>query len=366
MDSQALQNPPFWEGLRLQAHYFMSRVQLICLSNYEGGMEKHVADLAAGLARRGHVVGIICGKGFSQHIIPEAEIFEVDAQKSRINPGLLLTVFKTIRNFQPDVIHCHGGKAALIIGLIPVNKDTTKVCTIHGLKSVNSAYNPFDLRIGVSKAITASVLTGGRKCITVYNGLDRTYSPADESDFNIRECKLPPQFTWVAVGRLVKVKGFDLAIKALAQTNHNLIIAGAGPEREELENLTANYHLKDRVKFLGHRSDIAKIYGEVDGTLITSVREGFSYVFLESMIAGTPVIATDVPVANEILPERYICRNRSPETLAMVMKSFAKASVSEKAQCDEMLFCQQELTLEKMISKTEEAYLKAKEKLTNS
>lgn len=344
----------------------MSRVQLICLSNYEGGMEKHVANLAAGLARRGHVVGIICGKGFSQLDIPNVEIFEVDAHKSRINPALLLTVFKTIRNFQPDIIHCHGGKAARTIGLIPVDKDATEVCTIHGLKRVNSAYDPFDLRIGVSKAITASLITAGRKCITVYNGLDRTCSPANESDLSIREFNLPPQFTWVAVGRLVKVKGFDLAIKALAHTNHNLVIAGAGPEREELENLTANYHLKDRVKFLGHRSDIAKIYGEVDGTLITSVREGFSYVFLESMMAGTPVIATDVPVANEILPEKYICHNRSPETLSMVMESFAKTSVSEKAQSDEMLFCQQELSLEKMISKTEEAYLKAKGMLTNS
>jgi glycosyltransferase involved in cell wall biosynthesis len=341
----------------------MLRVQLVCLSNFEGGMEKHIADLATGLVKRGHIVSIICGKGFMHLIRQGVEIFEVPVSKARFDPFLLFQIWRVIHSFQPEILHCHGGKASRIGGILPVPKNTVKVCTVHGLKRVSSSYGHFNLRIGVSKAITNSFLLNDYDCVTIYNGLETNVNVKFEDGKYRREGNLTPQFTWVAVGRLVPVKGFDLAIKALALTKHNLIIVGEGPERRKLENLVVQYHLEHRVKFLGYRSDVTKIYAEADGTLITSEREGFSYVFLESMLAGTPVVATDVPVANEILSNQYICNERSAETLAEVMRAFAESSASNEIQADEMLFCQRELSLDAMVLKTDEAYRKTIEQL---
>jgi len=343
----------------------MLRIQLVCLSNFEGGMEKHVADLAAGLVKLGRVVSIICGKGFLPLMSQDIEIFEVPVSKARFDPLLSFQIWRIIHSFQPDILHCHGGKASRIGGILPVPKQTLKVCTVHGLKRVSSSYRHFNLRIGVSQAITNSLLLEGYNCTTIYNGLDTNVNVTYEGKTYRYKDNFPQQFTWIAVGRLVPVKGFDLAIKALALTNHNLIIVGEGSERTKLENLVTQYHLEHRVWLLGHRNDVTKLYGEVDGTLITSEREGFSYVFLESMLAGKPVVATDVPVANEILAGQYICKDRSAETVAKVMKALAKSSVSSKIQEDEMLFCQQELSLDTMVLKTAEAYQKTIEQFAN-
>ena len=64
------------------------------------------------------------------------------------------------------------------------------------------------------------------------------------------------QFIIFTAGKLIKIKSFDLAIKAFKIfsdkfSNLQFIIAGDGPEKENLENLANSLNIKEKVVFDG-------------------------------------------------------------------------------------------------------------------
>jgi glycogen synthase len=106
-------------------------------------------------------------------------------------------------------------------------------------------------------------------------------------------------FTIVTVRRLVPRMGLDIAIEALARLptglGSRLLIAGTGPERKRLERLAHDRDLGDRVVFLGRVPDdeLPRLYRQADACVVPSRElEGFGYVALEALAAGTPVIAS--------------------------------------------------------------------------
>lgn len=100
----------------------------------------------------------------------------------------------------------------------------------------------------------------------------------------------------LTVARLVPWKGIDHLIRALRQIpDVRLLIAGDGPDESRLRALAESERVADRVEFLGRvpRERLAQIYRAADYTVLYSGYEGLSHVLLESLLAGTPVIASD-------------------------------------------------------------------------
>jgi len=100
------------------------------------------------------------------------------------------------------------------------------------------------------------------------------------------------------VGRLVSVKGADLAIETLLRLRANgadttLTICGDGPEREALERQVADAGLADRVTFEGWTApdDLAVHYRTSELLLVPSRYEPFGIVALEAIAGGCPVVA---------------------------------------------------------------------------
>ena len=127
----------------------------------------------------------------------------------------------------------------------------------------------------------------------------------------------PESFTIVTVRRLVPRMGLDVAIEALArlptEIDAQLLIAGTGPERERLEQLAHDRNLGDRVAFLGRVPDdeLPELYRRGDACVVPSRElEGFGYVALESLSAGTPVIASAIGGLVDLvtpLEPRWLC-----------------------------------------------------------
>ncbi|MEM7451643.1 MAG: glycosyltransferase, partial [Pseudomonadota bacterium] len=108
----------------------------------------------------------------------------------------------------------------------------------------------------------------------------------------------------VSVGYLIERKRHHLAIDALAQLpDCDLRIAGTGPLRGELERRARAAGVHDRVEFLGQQSQqqLVDLYNDADCLLLMSSREGMANVILESLACGTPVVATNVGGADEVL-----------------------------------------------------------------
>jgi glycosyltransferase involved in cell wall biosynthesis len=109
----------------------------------------------------------------------------------------------------------------------------------------------------------------------------------------------------VAAGRLVKEKGFDVALKAFArlpQKDARLLILGEGPERAALTALAASLGLTERVHVQGYVPDIQPWLAQARVFLLSSYYEGYGAVIVKALAAGRPVVSTDCgPAASELL-----------------------------------------------------------------
>jgi glycosyltransferase involved in cell wall biosynthesis len=96
----------------------------------------------------------------------------------------------------------------------------------------------------------------------------------------------------------------DVARRALAQfPNAKFLIIGEGPRREPLEQVAAEMGITASVRFLGNRSDIARLLTASDVFLLTSHNEANPVSILEAMSVGKPVVATDVGSIHEAVAE---------------------------------------------------------------
>jgi glycosyltransferase involved in cell wall biosynthesis len=108
------------------------------------------------------------------------------------------------------------------------------------------------------------------------------------------------------VGRLHPQKAVDwligLAPRILDRLPcHDLVLAGDGPQRLELERLAARSEVAERVRFLGHRADVPDLLAAADLLVLPSRWEGMPNVVLEAMASALPVVATKAAGVVELL-----------------------------------------------------------------
>src|SRR5690606_14892666 len=80
-----------------------------------------------------------------------------------------------------------------------------------------------------------------------------------------------------------------------------LIIAGEGPLRPDLQTEAESLGLLDNIRFLGWCEDVPRLMGGLDMLLVPSLWEGFGLVILEAMSQCLPVVATSVSAIPEIV-----------------------------------------------------------------
>lgn len=107
-----------------------------------------------------------------------------------------------------------------------------------------------------------------------------------------------PRF--VAVGRLAKVKGFDILLEAMAQARRKLplaelVILGEGPLEAELKRQARQLGVNDSVHFPGFQSNPYGHMKHADVFVLSSRYEGMPLVLLEALALGLPVVAADCP-----------------------------------------------------------------------
>lgn len=112
--------------------------------------------------------------------------------------------------------------------------------------------------------------------------------------------------TFIAIGRLEKVKGHDLLIKAHKKLidkglNHNILILGTGEELESLNSLIKENSLENSVKLLGFKNNPYKYLNKADYYIMPSRYEGYPLSLCEAIALEKPIISTNFESANEIL-----------------------------------------------------------------
>ena len=117
------------------------------------------------------------------------------------------------------------------------------------------------------------------------------------------------KFSIVAVGRLDKIKGFDLLIRAASELKFDfeLKIYGQGGERQNLQNLIDSLKLQDRVRLCGFCDDVAAALSASHLHVISSRKEGFPVILIEGIFYSPVLISTPVGGISEILSEEFLC-----------------------------------------------------------
>ncbi len=108
------------------------------------------------------------------------------------------------------------------------------------------------------------------------------------------------------VGRLDAQKRVDWLLRLAPRLldrlpEHNLVLAGRGPQYESLQRLARELKIDHRVHFLGFRTDVPGLLAAADVLLLASAWEGMPNAVLEAMAAGLPVVATRVEGIEELL-----------------------------------------------------------------
>lgn len=139
------------------------------------------------------------------------------------------------------------------------------------------------------------------------------YNPIDEviikEKSNLLRIDLPnTTFNIVAVGRLMKVKGFERLIEIIAHLRDNglsvhLNILGDGQERENIEKKISEYKLNESITLKGFQANPYPMIQASDLLVCSSYREGYSTTVVEALILGVPVVTTKCAGMAEILGE---------------------------------------------------------------
>lgn len=102
---------------------------------------------------------------------------------------------------------------------------------------------------------------------------------------------------FLSVGELSKRKNHKVVIKALSRIdccNIKYLIAGQGKEKMYLEKLIESLGLEEKVKLLGFRNDVDKLYQAADIFIFPSFQEGLPVALMEAMASGLPCIVSNI------------------------------------------------------------------------
>ena len=133
------------------------------------------------------------------------------------------------------------------------------------------------------------------------------------------------------VGRLVDQKGQVHLIKALGHIHTSLpqahlLLAGDGWNRDSLKRLANTLGISSRVSFLGTRSDIPDLLSACDIFVFPSLYEGLPGALIEAMLAGKPIIASDILEVREVIQPGFngtLCNPSDAPSLADALLSLA-------------------------------------------
>ena len=284
----------------------MKIVHLV-LSESFAGIEQHVDEVLTNFSS--HKLILICNESIASYFDKRINIYKVKNFGRRSFFGKY-KLKKLIKDIDPDIVHTHGSKTSSIISSIKT-KNYKHVATIHGVKKNKKIYEKADLIIGVSDKALEGI---NHETICINNW----WHP------KLKKIQNKNNKYALAVGRLEKVKGFDLLIASWKNICANLIIIGSGKERNKLNELIEQNNLSGKVKIIDavKKEELLNYYQDASVLIISSRDEGGPRVALEALYLEIPVISTDVGHMPQILPKELLAEKNNQSSLQDMLEKY--------------------------------------------
>jgi colanic acid/amylovoran biosynthesis glycosyltransferase len=229
--------------------------------------------------------------------------------------GELQVILKVLRRRPADLMHIYFGHTG--VHLLPFIEEWDRPCVVsfHGMdiqsrpaqegydEQMRALLQRVPLVLARSRSLFAALETWG--CPREKLRLNRTGIPLDDYPFVQRPLPADGGWRFVQACRLIAKKGIKMALRAFAKflADHpkaKFVIAGEGPQREELEDFAMELGIRESVEFCGFlaQRELAELYARshifVHPSEVTSDQnqEGVPNAMLEAMATGLPVLAT--------------------------------------------------------------------------
>jgi glycosyltransferase involved in cell wall biosynthesis len=333
-----------------------------------------------------------CGEGEKEYLEGE----KVDFQIHRIRElGVsinflrdlvaILKIIKIIYKFKPDIIHTHTAKAGFMgrIAGIMYPRSIKIIHTFHGhllygyfpkwktklIISAEVILGYFtDFLIAVGETVKEELISVGvgnqRKFLVINPGIEEI--PRLEKKAWVKKFNLPEdKFIIAFVGRLTKIKRIDRLVEVIKLAKKELntvhfIIAGGGIEEEYLKRQVEDFHLP--VTYVGWIKSLNEITCLADAYILTSDNEGTPISLIQAMIAGIPIISTDVGSVSDVVENGVsgILTKANPEELFQAVKIISTNQEKYRFfSTNSRQIGLSKFSLEKFVEKYSELYTKA-------
>lgn len=281
--------------------------------NHSCGVSKHVYDLLLNLREKDNISVFFITNGGDA--IQKVEVSNIYFQIINFNVDKtnLLTFLKNLfflKNFcqqnNINIIHTHHRYPELLSVILSKFVNIKTVTTAHSfVKGKRPISFKSDKIIAVSYAIRKHLINDFRvrenKIKVIYNNLRKEKISTTESfvrgKYNIQN----DDFVFLFVGRINKIKGVDILVKAFNILNKEfekikLIMVG-----QILDDTVSQLKLSNNIQILEPRQNISELYLASDAVVLPSREDPFPYVMLEAGVYKLPLIASNVGGVKEFV-----------------------------------------------------------------
>ncbi|MEM9413933.1 MAG: glycosyltransferase [Planctomycetota bacterium] len=315
-----------------------------------GGAEMRTLDLLPAMRDRGvrfDFCAMMPGEGALDAQIKAAgsDVHVCELRGPKL--GFVRGFRKLLREHKPDIVHSHLHlTSGLIIALARSAGVRQRVVHFRSSSDGRSVSLPrrayqagmrrlIKMNATAILAVSHGAMAGGlgtdwekdKRAKVIYNGINTASYPTTRPDRSAlrRELSIPEDAVLVAqVGRFVVPKAHEVTVEALKQVvaqdkRFHVLLIGDGPLGDQTRAHAAQAGVTDHLHFLGLREDVPTLLAMADLSILPSHWEGLPGVVLESLAAGTRVVASDLPGVREIAAKGdgiTIIRKADPGDLA--------------------------------------------------
>lgn len=341
-----------------------------------GGQEIRILTESKKFVEMGHDVYLAANH--DSLILKRAQDFGIQTYPTNLRKKTLsglISLFKTIRSVNPDIVSCHSSTDHWLTAIARVfsTKKFAIVRTRHISAQIHQnfptrwLYNSGADQIMTTGTIINQILTANNfvksaKITSVPTGIDtNNYQPSNpliaKQSLNI------PTNTYVfgIVATLRSWKGHAYLIEAfkkISSPNLHLLIVGDGPKMQELKNLAQELSLTN-ITFTDNVKNPAKYLQAMDCFVLPSyANEGVPQALLQAMACGLPIITTQIggiPECSKDYANKIYVLEKDSSALAKAMSS--ALTTFPINTLDKVSYAQN--TLDTLYQKALEVYMKA-------